>query len=156
MASSNFRTKLMRPEGVGTWTFAPVPKSISEEAGLRSHQRVKGTIDGLPFKSALIPRGGGSLFIVVNQELRDAIKKHAGDEVRVTMELDRRPVPTPVPPALQRALSKDGLARATFEKLAPSHRKAYALWIAGAKQEPTRDRRLAKALQMLRRGETLN
>lgn len=156
MAPSNFRTKLVRPVGTGTWTFAPVPRSISEKAGLRSHQRVKGKIDGVPFTSSLLPRGGGNFFLVVNQELRGVIGKRAGDVVRVTMELDKRRVRIPVPPALKRALSTDGSARAVFEKLAPSHRKAYALWIASAKREPTRDRRVTQALEMLHRGETLN
>lgn len=146
----------MRPVGVGTWTFAPIPKLISVKAALRSHQRVKGTIDGVPFSSSLMPRGGGSFFLVVNQELRDKIGKRAGNAVGVTMELDMRPVVVPVPLALKRALSNDSSARTMFDKLAPSHRKAYALWIASAKREVTREQRVAKALRRLHRGETLD
>jgi uncharacterized protein YdeI (YjbR/CyaY-like superfamily) len=117
---------------------------------------VKGTVDGVPFTSSLMPRGGGILFLVVNSALRELIGKSGGDAVTVSMELDVRPIRIAVPPALRSALTKDRAARQVFEALAPSHRKAYALWIAGAKQESTRDRRLAKALQMLHRGETLN
>jgi hypothetical protein len=151
-----FRSTLVRPEGVGTWTFAPIPKAVSEKAQLRSHQRVKGTIDAVPFASSLIPRGGGILFIVVNGELRERLGKAAGDVVEVTMEPDARPAVVPVPPSLRRALSKDAVARKKFDALAPSHRKAFALWVAGAKQEETRERRTAKSLEMLHRGEHLN
>lgn len=156
MGPSHFRTKLVRPEGIGTWTFAPVPGSIVRRVALRSHQRVKGTIDGVPFQSSLMPLSGGALFLVVNQGLRDAIGKRTGDTVHVRMELDARPVRIPVPASLTRALSSHAAARRAFEKLAPSHRKAFAVWIASAKKEETRDHRVAKALKLLSRGEALN
>jgi uncharacterized protein YdeI (YjbR/CyaY-like superfamily) len=103
-----------------------------------------------------MPRGGGILFLVVNRVLREKIGKSGGAAVRVSMELDARSIRIAVPPALKKALTKDPAAREVFETLAPSHRRAYAQWIAGARQEATRDRRLARALQMLQRGKTLN
>jgi Bacteriocin-protection, YdeI or OmpD-Associated/Domain of unknown function (DUF1905) len=156
MAPEKFRSRLVRPEGVGTWTFATVPAEISKKAGLRSHLRVKGTIDGTPFSSSLIPRGGGVLFIVVNSELRETIGKISGNEVEIILEVDSKPVSIPEPAALRSALSADRVARRKFDALAPSHRKAFCLWISDAKKEETRARRVLSALQMLHRGETLN
>jgi hypothetical protein len=156
VAPLRFQSKLIRPEGVGTWTFAEIPQATSAKAALRSHQRVKGTIDGAPFSSSLIPRGGGILFIVVNSELRQKIGKVAGGIVEVVMELDLAPVSIELPPALQRALDRDRPAHKAFEALAPSHRKAFTRWITEAKQEETRGRRVEKALKMLHEGETLN
>jgi hypothetical protein len=150
-----FRAELVRPEGVGTWTFVAIPKKVSAPQQLRSHQRVRGTMDGVPFTSSLIPRGGRELFVVVNGALREQIGKRAGEEVVIVMELDRSPVVISIPPQLQRALARDAAVRARFETLAPSHRKAFAQWIAEAKQESTRERRLAKTLEMVRRGERL-
>ena len=43
-------------------------------------------------------------------------------------------------------------ASAAFDKLAFTHRKEYAEWIAEAKREETRERRAAKAIEMLRDG----
>ncbi|MFZ0891820.1 MAG: YdeI/OmpD-associated family protein [Thermoplasmata archaeon] len=156
MAALSFQTRLVRPEGIGTWTFALVPKRLSEKARLRSHQRVKGTIDGVPFASSLMPRGDGILFLVVNSVLREKIGKSGGDAVEVSMELDTRSTRISLPPALRKALTNDVAARKAFENLAPSHRKAFVAWIATAKQDETRDRRLTKILQMLHRGKTLN
>jgi hypothetical protein len=156
MTPSTFRSKLVRPEGVGTWTFAPVPKAISEKERLRSHQCVKGTVDGVVFGSSLMPRGKGLLFLVVNGSLREQIRKRAGDTVEVRMELDASPSPIVVPPALQHALSKDPVARRQFEALAPSHRKAFSQWVANAKREETRSRRITQSVEMLHRGETPN
>ncbi|MBV8961318.1 MAG: YdeI/OmpD-associated family protein, partial [Actinobacteria bacterium] len=41
-------------------------------------------------------------------------------------------------------------------RLAFTHRKEYARWVGEAKREETRDRRVARALQMLREGQTLS
>ena len=47
----------------------------------------------------------------------------------------------------------DAKAKAGFDGLAYSHRKEYARWIGEAKKEETRERRVAKALEMLREGK---
>jgi hypothetical protein len=151
-----FTARLFRPEGVGTWTFAMVPAAESKRAALRSHQRVRGTIDGRPFRSSLMPRGKGQLFVVVPKAVREAIEKSAGDTVRFELVLDATPVRIVLPPEFATALRAAPSLRTKFEKLAPSHRKAFAQWIGSAVQPETRTRRVEKALVLLRRGETLN
>lgn len=65
-----------------------------------------------------------------------------------TASLNKEPIPD-VPPALMSALKKEPRARAAFERLAPSHRKAYVQWVSEAKREETRDRRARSAVQKL-------
>jgi hypothetical protein len=154
--SASFSAKLTRPRGTGAWTFALVPKNTAAAAGFRARLRVKGTIDGIPFRSALIPRGGGEVFVIVNTETRTLIGKASGDTVQLELELDSRPVAVKIPPALRRALQGDPKASAFFEKLTASQRLAYASWIADAKQHATRDRRVNIALDKLARGEKFN
>jgi uncharacterized protein YdeI (YjbR/CyaY-like superfamily) len=60
-----------------------------------------------------------------------------------------------MPPAFQKALERDPDALETFEGLTPSHRKRYLFWIAMAKREETRDRRIQEAIRLLRKGEKL-
>ena len=153
MARWEFETKLVRPEGVGTWTFAPIPVEIAKETGIRARLRVKGTIDGLFFRGTLLPRGEGSHFIVVNKELRDRIEKCEGDVVSVKMDLDDQPPIIQIPEDFATALKRNAKAKAHFEGIAPSHKKAYLQWIGSAKQPETRKRRIAKAVTMLSRGE---
>jgi hypothetical protein len=143
----------MRPPGVGTWTLAPLPMAATRSAGLRARMRVVGTIDGVSFRSSLLPRGGGKLFVVVPGPLRDRIEKAAGDEVVLELRPDARPVVLRVPPDLDRAL---GSTRSRFDALAPSHRKAFLAWVAGAKKPETRQRRVAKTAEMVRAGRTLS
>ena len=64
--------------------------------------------------------------------------------------------PVIVPPELAAALATATRARAAFDALSPSHRREYCEWIAEAKREETKARRVAKALTQLREGLSLN
>jgi antitoxin component of MazEF toxin-antitoxin module len=153
VAVGTFRARLVRPPGVGTWTFASVPTEVLRAGGLRARMRVTGTVDGVPFRSSLMPRGGGDLFVVIPQPLRDQIGKQHGHAVNITLRADLRAQVLAVPPDFRRALGK---ALARFTVLAPSHQKAFLQWIEGAKRPETRTRRIAEAARMVLRGENRN
>jgi uncharacterized protein YdeI (YjbR/CyaY-like superfamily) len=76
----------------------------------------------------------------------------AGDEVEVAVELDAEPREVAVPDDLAAALAADDAARAAFEGLAYSHQLRHVLAVEGAKAAETRQRRVEKALEMLREG----
>lgn len=61
-----------------------------------------------------------------------------------------------VPKELTAALSKNKKAKAHFEKFSPSHRREYAEWIAEAKTDATRDKRIATAIEWLSEGKSRN
>ncbi len=86
--------------------------------------------------------------------MRQAAGVQAGDTVDVEITLDAGPREVDVPRVLADALAGDREAREAFEKLAHSHRREYARWVAEAKKQETRERRAAQALQMLREGRT--
>jgi hypothetical protein len=58
-----------------------------------------------------------------------------------------------VPADLKKALAKNKKALATFENFAFTHRKEYVQWVTGAKKQETRDRRIAKAVEMITAGK---
>lgn len=60
-----------------------------------------------------------------------------------------------VPRYFKRALLGNRKAWENFDKLAPSYRRSYILWIATAKTDETRDRRLAEAIQLLEHNKKL-
>lgn len=64
----------------------------------------------------------------------------------------------PVPADFAAALARRGqaAARATWQRLAPSHRREYLEWITEAKAEATRARRLATTLEWLAEGKSRN
>ncbi|HUG04480.1 MAG TPA: YdeI/OmpD-associated family protein [Steroidobacteraceae bacterium] len=68
----------------------------------------------------------------------------------------RRKPPVKAPPYLTAALKKNAKARKTFENFSPSQQREYAEWLTDAKQEATRERRLATAIDWLSQGKTRN
>lgn len=64
--------------------------------------------------------------------------------------------PVEVPPALARALERNRAAKKTFDALTASQRREYCTWIAEAKTEATRDKRLATAIEWLSDGKRFN
>lgn len=116
---------------------------------------VRATVNGFTWRTT-VTRMRGEFLLGLNREVRESAGVEAGDTVQVAIELDTEPREVEVPEALAASLAADPEARAAFERLAFTHRKEYARWVAEAKREETRDRRVARALEMLRAGQTLS
>ena len=114
---------------------------------------VVATVNGYSWRTSVV-RMGGEFLVGLNRDVRRQAGVEAGDAVEVGLELDTAPRVVDVPEALAEALAADAQARAFFDGLAYTHRKEYAQWIAEAKRENTRERRVARAIEMLREGRT--
>ena len=101
-----------------------------------------------------VTRMRGEYLFRLSRAVREGAGLSPGDTVTVTFELDTAPREVDVPEALAAALAGDASARAAYDALAHTHRKEFARWVAEAKREETRDRRVAQALEMLRAGKT--
>jgi hypothetical protein len=75
--------------------------------------------------------------------------------LRPTREQKRKPPPK-APPCLVAALAKNSRARATYERFTPAQRREYVEWLADAKQDATRERRLAITVAWLAAGKQRN
>jgi len=62
----------------------------------------------------------------------------------------------PVPDALAAALKKNKAAATAFATMSPSYRKDYNTWIAEAKRDETRDKRVATAIEWIAEGKGRN
>ncbi len=127
-----------------------LPFDAKERFG-KARAPVRGTVNGAEFRTTVAVYGGVHL-IGFNKEVRERAGIAIGDEVEVTLEHDDEPRTVDIPPALAAGLEEDGEAKAAFEGLSYTHRREYAEWIAEAKREETRERRVAKAVEMLRDG----
>jgi Bacteriocin-protection, YdeI or OmpD-Associated/Domain of unknown function (DUF1905) len=114
---------------------------------------VVATVNGYTWRTS-VARMGGEFLVGLSKEVRDGAGVVAGDEVNVILELDAAPREVEVPEALAAALASDTEAKAAFERMAYTHRKEYARWIADAKRDETRERRVQQALEMIRAGKT--
>lgn len=111
------------------------------------------TIDGRSARLRLAVMGGVNC-VGISKANRADLGVDIGDQVTAHVALDVAPREVDVPPELAAALSADPVAAQAFEKLAFTHRKEYAVWVAGAKRDETRDRRVNQAIEMLRAGKT--
>ena len=68
---------------------------------------------------------------------------------------DRPPAVSRVPREFQAALRRNATARENFDRLAPSFRKHYVMWIAMAKRPETKEKRIKEAVGLLAKGEKL-
>ncbi len=73
-----------------------------------------------------------------------------------TNQAKRAKKPTEIPAYFLSALSKNKKAHATFESFPPSQKREYVEWIASAKGEDTRARRLAQAIEWMSEGKPRN
>jgi hypothetical protein len=112
---------------------------------------VRGTVNGTPVRARLSVYGGRT-YLGLRAEIRAAAGIAVGDRVDVVLELDDEPREVELPEALAQALAGDPGARRAYDALSFTHRREYAEWIATARREETRARRVAKALAMLNGG----
>jgi Bacteriocin-protection, YdeI or OmpD-Associated/Domain of unknown function (DUF1905) len=127
-----------------------LPFDAKERYG-KARAPVRGRVNGVGFRTTVAVYSGVSL-IGFNKGLRDRAGIEIGDEVTVELERDDEPREVELLPVLEQALAGDPAAAAAFDALSYTHRREYAEWIAQAKKEETRERRAARAVEMLKAG----
>jgi|SRR5271156_571338 len=145
-----FKAKIEGKEAGVVAAITP-PVDVPEFFGTRGRVPIRGTINGFPFRSSLMPMGGCHM-MPVNKTLREGAGAEPGDMVEVVMERDDEVRNVEPPRVLEKTLAKNKAAKGNWEKLPFTHKKEIAVWIEGAKKEETRERRLAKAMQVLEKG----
>ncbi len=142
-----FRTTVVL--GGKTATGLQVPDDLVEALGAGKRPPVTVTVGGYSYRTTVAPMGG-SFWVPLAAEHREAAGVQADEEVEVSVVLDTAPREVGVPEDLAAAF--DDAVRAQFDALAYSHRKEWVRWVEEAKKPETRTARIEKTVESLRAG----
>lgn len=120
-----------------------VSKSLRELAGENhKHIPVLGQVEGLPLKSTLSPRSGGSYRLHIHSNIWRKLRIDAGAVVEVMLQVDTEPRDPALAHDLAGGLADEPRALAIFNALTPALRRQVVRYVDLAKHASTREKRI--------------
>ncbi len=134
------------------WTYIEISEAVAQmlKPNNKKSFRVKGSLDDYSFEGlALIPMGEGNFILALNASIRKKIRKQKGASLNIRIEADNTPVQ--LNEELLECLADEPKSLAFFNQLTPGHRKYFSNWIASAKTDATKTKRIAQTINALSR-----
>ena len=145
----SFNAQITTFNASAIWQVVYVPFDPVAVFGKKGRIDVCGTIDGLPYQRTLLPDGQGRHFIVTNAVMRKKIRKKVGDTVIVTMEPDATYAIVILPDYFEEELENYPLAKAYYEKSAPSFKRWVVQFLTEPKNMDTKANRVITMIGIL-------
>lgn len=151
----HFETKLF---SIGSWTILRLPEDASAKLPSRGMTMVKGTINGVPFKTVLEPDGrygpgkGSSHWFRPEEKLLKEAHAETGDTVQVSLEVTKEWIEPEVPVDVKKALASSSKAEALWKDITPMARWDWIRWVRAVKTQETREKHIRVALDKLNKG----
>jgi Uncharacterized protein conserved in bacteria len=143
---------IRRDDEDGSGSLVNLPNEASAELSSRGTTMVEGTIDGFPFRAALESVGDNGHRLRISKAVQDAAGAHEGDLVTVEITRVEDEPEIRVPSDLLEAIEAAPQVQGLWEEITPMARREWIRWVASAKQEETRARRIEVGIDKLRKG----
>jgi len=147
MKKYKFTAQILAGDGGGAGVLFPF--DTQTEFGTKGRVPIHATFNGVPYTGSLIKYGFPQHTLHLPKAIREQLGKAPGDTIDAVVWKDDSERILEVPEPFMKLMKKEGLLP-FFESLSYTHRKEYCRWIAEAKKEETRARRLDKAVEMLK------
>jgi uncharacterized protein YdeI (YjbR/CyaY-like superfamily) len=131
------------------WTVIHVPIEVVKVWGTRGQLKVKGEINGFPFRTSLFPTGKGGHVLLVNKKMQAGGRAAVGVRASFRLEPDTQPREVEPPAEWLALLRKSKALEKFYQSLNYSTRREIARWIAGSKHLETRRRRSEQLAERL-------
>lgn len=151
MASSiqRFKATLEKLDPALGWTVVRVPFDPAKVWDTMIRLRVKGSIEGHPFRTSLFPYTHGGFFLLVNRAMQVASGATLGSVAHFELAPDLAPRPAELPDELATLLDDEPGLRNWYESLTEYTRREIGKWVNGVKSDQARLRRAEQMAERL-------
>lgn len=155
MSAIQFKTKLFT---IKSWVILKLPEDASAKLPTRGMTMVKGTLNGIVFKTLLEPDGmyapgkKPSHWFRPGKKLLDDAHATSGDTVTVEIEPTDEWIEPEVPEDIQKTLLSSSKAETLWRDITPLARWDWIRWVRAVKTPETRQKHLDVMLDKLNKG----
>jgi uncharacterized protein YdeI (YjbR/CyaY-like superfamily) len=147
--SRSFDATLERLRSNLGWVVIRIPFNVQKTWGTRGMFRVKGEINGFPFRTSLFPTRKGEHFLLVNKKMQAGSHASEGTTSEFYLEPDVEERIVIVPADLRHILAENKTFRRWFDALSYSIRKWLCDWVTQPKSAASRGRRAEQVAEQL-------
>jgi uncharacterized protein YdeI (YjbR/CyaY-like superfamily) len=145
----HFEGRLERLRSRLQWVVVYIGFDAAAVWGLRGQIKVKGEINGFPFRTSLFPTREGRHFLLVNKKMQKGAGTREGKTASIRIELDLEKRIAKIPSHLNTIFKEERSLKSWYEQLNYSTRSEIAKWIAEPKSVEARKRRAEQMAERL-------
>jgi hypothetical protein len=133
------------------WTIAHVPFDPAKVWKEMVRLRVRGSVEGVEFRTSLFPVAGGKAeyFLLVNKAMQKGAGIGLGDVAEFRLEADLEERPAELPDELAALLDEEPGLREWYDELTEYTRREIGKWVCGVKSDEARMRRAEQMAERL-------
>jgi uncharacterized protein YdeI (YjbR/CyaY-like superfamily) len=144
-----FRGVLQPDNTALKWVIVKVPFDPAKAWPRRNRLRVKGTINGVPFRTSLFGSARDGHILLVNKQMQKGARVGVGGVAEIVLEPDLEERIAAVPPELEKLLKQDRALKKWFGELSYSARFDIGRNITALKSPEARIRRAEQTAERI-------